>query len=182
MPFTGVCTEMYKYTFPKQILTDMLNPRRHSGMRAEHIARKSTFLLYKSFVMGSYFWCYDLEGDNTFRRDPEQQARLIKTTTLRKAWLKRYGHGIFRDQVGLVGVDEDAQIKRYNIDNGAMIACANEHGLSGTVTIELEGDYKASILTEIDPEPRPVAFTADSGKITVQLPTTELALIVFEKA
>ena len=182
MPFTGVCTEMYKYTFPKQILTDMLNPRRHSGMRAEHIARKSTFLLYKSFVMGSYFWCYDLEGDNTFRRDPQQQERLIKTTTLRKAWLKRYGHGIFRDQVDLIGVDEDAQIKCYDMEGGRLVACANEHGLEGTVTVKWEGAVKASILTELDPEPRPIAVSTGDGCVTLQLPATELALIVLEKA
>lgn len=183
MPFTGVYTEVYKYTFPKQILTDMLNPRRHSGMRAEHIARKSTWLLYKSFVMGSYFWCYDLEGDNTFRRDAEQQERLIKTTTLRKAWLKRYGHGIFRDQVDLIGADENKWIKSYNIDNGKLIACGDEHGLSGTVSIKWDGGaVKASVLTELEPEPKPVEVKLENGVITAQLPETELALIVLEEA
>lgn len=183
MPAKGVLTEVYKYTFPKQVLTDMLNPRRHSGMRAEHIARKSTFLLYKSFVLGSYFWCYDLEGDNTFRRDPEQQARLIKTVALRKAWLKRYGHGIFRDQLDLVGVDENAQIKHYHIDGGEMIACANEHGLSGEVKLKWKraGNVKASILTELDPEPRALEVQVADGIITAKLPETELALIVLEE-
>ena len=153
-------------------------------MRAEHIARKSTWLLYKSFVLGSYFWCYDLEGDNTFRRDPEQQARLIKTVALRKAWLKRYGHGIFRDQIGLVGVEETEQIKRYDIDNGAMIACANEHGLSGEVGIrwEYDGKVKATVLTELEPEPKALQVQVADGIVTAKLPETELALIVLEKA
>ena len=44
--------EMYKYTFPGEVLVDMMNARRNSGMRAEHVARKSTMLLYRAFVCG----------------------------------------------------------------------------------------------------------------------------------
>ena len=80
-PFIGRFPEVYKYTFPDQILVDMMNPRRHSAMRPEHIARHSTEFLYKAFVMGSYFWCYDLECDNTWRRDPEQAQRCLLYTS-----------------------------------------------------------------------------------------------------
>ena len=89
----------------------MMNPRRHSAMRPEHIARHSTEFLYKAFVMGSYFWCYDLEWDNTWRRDPEQAQRLKKVIALRVRWLENYGHGRFTDTVGILrtgGTDDQA--------------------------------------------------------------------------
>lgn len=183
MPAVGCMTQVYKYTFPKQILTDMLNPRRHSGMRAEYIARKSTWLLYKSFVLGSYFWCYDLEGDNTFHRDPEQELRLEKTVALRKAWLKRYGHGIYRDQIGLTGVDENDQIARYDIDNGVLVACADEKGLSGTVTVKWDrpGEPKVSLMTEAAPAPVTMEAAVTDGWITLPFPATELAIFALEE-
>ena len=31
-------------------------------------------MINKDFAIGTYLWIYDLEEDNTFRRDPEQQA------------------------------------------------------------------------------------------------------------
>jgi len=174
--------QVYKYAFPEEILTDMLNPRAHSGMRAEFVARQSTHVMYRAFVMGSYFWCYDLEGDNTFSRDPKQEQRLMRTVELRKAWLKRYGHGIYRDNVGLVDVDEDTLIKRFELDNGVLVACADGKGLNGEVKVcwDKGGKVRASILTEADPEPRPWNITMESGCVTAKLPETELALLVLE--
>lgn len=128
---SGACPEVYKYTFPDQILVDMMNPRRNTGMRAEHVARKSTFLLYRAFVVGSYLWVYDLEWDNTFDRDPEQAQRLREQNALRSAWLKAYGHGRFVDTIGLRGVPEGLLVKRYELEDGVLIAYANEKRLPG---------------------------------------------------
>ena len=128
--FSGASPEIYKYTFPDQILVDMMNPRRNSGMRAEHVARLSTFLL-RAFVVGSYLWVYDLEMDNTFRRDPEQYARLQRITALRSAWLEAYGQGTFRDDVGLGAVSGGLLAKRFDLAEGALVACANEKHLPG---------------------------------------------------
>ncbi len=118
--------EMYKYVFPDQILVDMMNPRRNSGMRAEHVARKSTYLLHRAFVCGSYLWVYDLEYDNTFRRDEAQLERLRKIVALRRAWLEAYGIGRFTDTVGIDDVSEGVIAKRYEIQGGILIACSNE--------------------------------------------------------
>lgn len=187
-PAESCCPEVYKYTFPEQILTDMLNPRHHSGMRPEFVARQSTFIMYRAFVIGCYFWCYDLEEDNTFWRDQDQQARLRRTVALRKAWLQRYGQGIFRDQVGLVNVDKNALIKRFELDNGVLVACADEKGLCGSVTVEWNGDenIRASVLTDADPTPRPCDITIEKrdGKflVTAALPDSELALVILKKA
>ncbi len=73
-----------------------MNPRRHSAMRPEHIARHSTEFLYKAFVMGSYFWCYDLEWDNTWRRDPEQAQRLKRSSRCVFVGWKTMDMGVLR--------------------------------------------------------------------------------------
>ena len=182
-PAVGALAEVYKYTFPEQILTDMLNPRRYSAMRAEHVARKSVWLLYKSFVIGSYFWCYDLEEDNTFSRDPVQERRMVKTVALRKAWLEKWGHGTFRDQEGLIGVAEEALVKTYNIDKGVLVACADETGLEGSVCLEWTRSRKArlTVLAE-DLTVKSKKITAKNGQLTLPLPKGELAVLAVEEA
>ena len=179
-----VTPEIYRYTFPEEVLVDMENPRRHSGMRAEHVARRSTFYLYRGFVCGMYFWVYDLEEDNTFSRDPEQEQRLKKTTQLRTLWLEKYGYGIFRDQEKLVEVGEQTLYKCYDVPGGMLIACADEKGLSGTVTAKWESSrrVRVTIHTEKDHTPVEQILEAANGTVTVSLPDTELALIILEKA
>jgi len=97
----GAFPELYRYTFPRQGLIDMMNPRRHSGMRPEHMARRACKLLYRAFVDGMYLWHYDLMEDNCYQPDDPQTPRVKKTDDLRRAWLTRYGRGIFRDALGL---------------------------------------------------------------------------------
>ena len=180
-PAVGALSEVYKYTFPEQILTDMLNPRRYSGMRAEHFARKSTWLLYKSFVTGAYFWCYDLEEDNTFSRDPEQEVRMRKTVALRQLWLDTWGHGIFRDQEDLENAGE--LVKKYEIDNGVLVACACEKGLSGSIGLRWDRSEKVTItlLTEENLTPVVQEVSVQEGYIRLELPATELALFAVTK-
>lgn len=79
----------------------MMNPRRHSGMRPEHMARRACKLLYRAFVDGMYLWHYDLMEDNCYQPDDPQTPRVRKTDDLRRAWLIRYGQGLFRDTRGL---------------------------------------------------------------------------------
>lgn len=151
----GSYPEMYKYTFPDQILVDMMNPRRNSGMRAEHVARKSTFLLYRAFVVGSYLWVYDLEMDNTFRRDPEQYERLRRVTALRSAWLEHYGQCTFRDTIGLGRCTEGLLVKRYDMEGGLLIACANEKRIPDAcveILWEGEGEPAVSARTYLHPQ------------------------------
>lgn len=151
----GSYPEMYKYTFPDEILVDMMNPRRNSGMRAEHIARKSTFLLYRAFVTGSYLWVYDLEMDNTFRRDPEQYERLKRTAALRTAWLEHYGQCTFCDTIGLGACTEGLLVKRYDMADGLLIACANEKQLNNVcVEVHWAGDHAPTVLARTDRNPQ----------------------------
>lgn len=183
-PFLGRMPQVYKYTFPDQILVDMMNPRRNSAMRPEHIARHSTELLHNAFTMGAYMWCYDLEWDNTWRRDPEQYERLKKLVALRSAWLERYGQGRFTDTVGIVRAPQDQQIRRFALANGSLLACAAEKGLHGEVTVLWNHDKPpvCRLMTMQHPEPADIPCTvrkADAGaEVTVVLPQDEAAVIV----
>ena len=180
-PFVGRFPEMYKYTFPDQILVDMMNPRRNSAMRPEHIARRSTEFLHHAFVIGAYLWCYDLEWDNTWRRDPEQYLRLQKIVALRKSWLAHYGHGRFTDTVGILSAPEEAMVKRYTIDGGVLLACACETGLAGEVTLPNHGETKAFLMTYDDPEPREAdILRVENDKLVISLPESEMAVIVIK--
>ncbi len=179
-PLQSCFPEIYKYTFPQEILVDMMVPHRHSAMRAEVVARKSTFLLYRAFVLGCYFWCYDLEEDNTFERDPEQKARLMRTVALRQQWLQRYGQGTFRDQEGIQNA-KDKLYKRFDIEGGILVACADEKGLKGELSVSVQAHAeKVYLLTDTAPAPVEIPFSRENDRITVDLPDTELALIVIQ--
>ena len=161
----------------------MMNPRRNSAMRPESVARKSTMMLYRAFVCGMYFWCYDLEWDNTWRRDPEQYERLKKTVALRVKWLKTYGFGTFKDTVGIVSAPEDQMIKRYEIDGGMLIAAANKDGsLCGEVAVawdKAEAKIEARLYGDEETVVE-IPCVAEDGCVKFQLPDTELAVIVIQ--
>ncbi|MBR6526069.1 MAG: hypothetical protein IKT57_08845 [Clostridia bacterium] len=177
-PFVGRKPEMYRYTFPDQILCDMMNPRRWSAMRPEHVARHATEWLYLAFVNGMYLWCYDLEGDNNFRSDDAERKILMETAALRKRWLNAFGHGIFRDEEGIVQKPEKVFARRYDVESGALIALGAEQGMKGHIRFRadraLEG--KAVCLTVQGEEVvLPVEKTGDEYIIT--LPEKNLCLI-----
>lgn len=183
----GAFPELYKYTFPDQILVDMMNPRRNSGMRAEHVARRSTFLLYRAFAVGSYLWVYDLEWDNTFRRDPEQLARLQKVAALRSAWLEAYGHGRFVDTVGLVGEtpDESILLKRFELADGVLLAFANEKRLPCEAGVVWQGPGAPRAFARTFDAPGEELEIACRAEMQgnqmiarVRMPDTELAVVV----
>ena len=179
----GRLPEVYKYTFPDQILVDMMNPRRNSAMRPEHVARRSTEFLHRAFVNGSYLWCYDLEWDNTWRRDPEQWERLRKIVALRTAWLEKYGQGKFTDTVGISRMPEGQLARRFEIEDGILATCACEAGLRGEVTMAWTADRTphAECMTLDKPEPEmiPCRVEEKDGKrfVTFDLPETEMAVV-----
>ena len=79
----------------------MVYPRKNLSMRPVHIAQVSREMINKAFILGSYFWIYDLEEDNTFKNDQEQYEYLKKVIDLKNVWLNLYGQGIFKDTVGI---------------------------------------------------------------------------------
>ena len=180
-PFRARMPQVYKYTFPDQILMDMMNPRRHSAMRPEHVARHSTELLHNAFTMGAYFWCYDLKWDNQWHDDPEQEERLKKLIALRTAWLKTWGHGRFTDTVGITEIPDSCQVRGFALEKGLLLACAAEKGLKGTIKVRWDGEPpRAAVMTMAHPEAAEAdcVTKAEDGWIAVRLPEDEAAVIV----
>jgi hypothetical protein len=128
----GAFPEMYKYTHPDQILVDMLYPRRGQAMRPVHVAQKGRAMMDRAFVIGSFYWVYDLEEDNSFSNDPESLTHLCKMTALRRFWLERFGHGTFRDTEGIITAAEGITVKRYHLpDQSVLLAVANPQQIAG---------------------------------------------------
>lgn len=113
----GAYPELYKYTFPEHILIDMIYPSKGQVMRPVHVSQVARELLNKAFIIDSYFWIYDLEEDNTFYKDPEMLAYLKKVIAFKKFWLERFGHGIFKDDIGLYCEDKAIIAKLYYLLN-----------------------------------------------------------------
>ena len=186
-PFRGRMPQVYKYTFPDQILMDMMNPRRRSAMRPEHIARHSTELLHNAFTMGAYLWCYDLEEDNCWRGDDEAMARLTGILALRRAWLERYGQGRFTDTVGLREIPQGCQVRRFAIGDGLLLACASETGLHGAVLARWEGRGKPRCEVMTQKSPMPAAYSCLLREMDgavwaeVPLPQDETAVIALRE-
>ncbi len=119
----GAFPELYRYTFPQQILVDMIYPSRGQVMRPVHVSQASRDMLERAFVTGCYFWIYDLEEDNTFRKDPEMLEYLKNIIRLRRLWLDTFGHGIYRDDNGIISDSEDLTARLYLLgDNDWLIA------------------------------------------------------------
>ena len=179
--------QVYKYTFPDQILMDMMNPRRRSAMRPEHIARHSTELLHNAFTMGAYLWCYDLEEDNCWRGDDEAMARLTGILALRRAWLERYGQGRFTATVGLREFPPGCQGRRFAIGAGPLLACGGETGLHSAVLARWEGKGKPRCEVMTQKSPAPVAYSCLLREMDgavwaeVPLPQDETAVIALRE-
>ena len=132
-----------------------------------------------SFVDGMYFWIYDLEDDNTFERDPEQLEQLKKVIRLRRFWLETFGKGIFRDTVGLADLPTDARcpVRRYELDDGCLIAAANGTDSEQRVTVLTDHPMQATAYTAACTD----GFILDSEEtdqgIILTLPRNEYAVI-----
>ncbi len=179
-PFDARMPEVYKYTFPDQGLMDMMNPRHHSAMRPEHVARHSVELLHNAFTMGGYFWCYDLEEDNNWRENAEDTEALTQIAALRSAWLRRYGRGTFRDTSGILSKPDNSQVRLFEIQDGILLACASEKGLHGTVTVAWEEETAdVRLMTLTCPEPKEATdWQTEKGRLTFRLPETTAAVII----
>lgn len=153
---TGAFPELYKYTFPEQILVDMLYPKRNLAMRPVHVANVSTQMINKAFVIGSYFWIYDLEEDNTFFRDEKQLAYLKSAIVLRRNWLEKFGHGIFLDNQGITITGSSADVKRYRVGTGILLAASSETCEPVTVRFDDISLINKAFMFTADKELRPI--------------------------
>ena len=133
--FSGAFPELYRYAFPEHGMVDMVYPNKNLAMRPVHVGKAYRTLLDRAYVCGMYLWVYNLEEDNTFRRDEEARQRLLSAVAARRAWLERGGHYRFADDKGLHA--HDAMAKRYD-GEGRTGLVAFAHDGEGRVEMDFE--------------------------------------------
>ncbi len=176
---TGAFPQLYRYTFPEQALVDMLYPCRNLAMRPVHVAQVSRALMDRAFVTGMYFWIYDLQDDNTFTRDPQSLAYLKSLITLRNFWLKTFGQGIFRDNLGLKCPEPSCSAARYDSPGRLEIACANPTGKPVFLKLHLPRAEKVTAYTlDAIPEGKDLETHKDGDGLHFLIPETPLSLII----
>lgn len=129
--------EMYRYTFPKHILVDMVYPRRKMAMRPTFIGDKWKLLIDINFICGNYFWAYDLEYDNSFTNDETAYTYLKEAVAVRKQWLSAYGHGTFLDDKNLF-ITGDIKAKFYKDPYLIAFSCENSGSIELPNNLNIE--------------------------------------------
>lgn len=125
----GAFPQLYRYTFPEQILVDMLYPERNLAMRPVHVAMASREIMDRAFLLGMYYWVYDLAEDNTFSRDPKQYAYLKDMIALRRFWLEQFGQGRYMDQDRILEAGSGVQAACYALDDSLLVAACCDPAL-----------------------------------------------------
>lgn len=123
---SGAFPELYRYTFPKHRLVDMVYPKQNLAMRPVHVAQRSTDMINKAFLTDMNFWIYDLEEDNSFFNDPEQLDYLRKVIDIKKIWKEKFGDFIFEDEMGIVEKSEELSAKTYFKDDCGLLAYTSD--------------------------------------------------------
>lgn len=161
--------ELYKYTFPEQILVDMVYPRRGMAMRPTFVGDRWKQLLDTSFICGSYLWAYDLVEDNSFENDPAAFSYLKSIVNARNLWLNKYGHGVFEDDKSLQ-LTGDISAKLFTSPTMVAFACNS----SGMIELDSENKVKELILA-VGKE----SFVKVSGA-TIYINSPSTGVIIFE--
>lgn len=173
----GTFPEMYRYTFPNHTLMDVLYPSQNLAMRPVFVEQNSDRLMRTAFVDGMYFWIYDLEEDNTFRRDPKQFEKLKQVIKLRTFWLEEFGAGIFRDTVPISILPQNCFIRYYEMPKGALLAIANSDKVQKSVTIRCESEWSAMAYSFKHQDGIAMETTMTEHGLKVMIPEEEYVVI-----
>lgn len=138
----GSFPEMYRYTFPKHKLVDMVYPKQNLAMRPVHVAQCSSYMINKAFVTDMYLWIYDLVEDNSFLEDPEQLSYLLKVIELKRKWKKKYKGFVFADDKGISEKSDELTAKMFYKDDLCLIAYSSD----GKTVCDFKTDFKADII------------------------------------
>ncbi len=120
--------ELYRYTFPEQMLIDMVYPFRGQGMRAAPVSYWWKELIDRVYLTGMNFWLYDDEEYGSFRNDPEAWQYLKRIIALRTRWFSSLGRGSYEDDAPFSEVVR-GRAKAYSLRDGTtLIAVIPEDG------------------------------------------------------
>lgn len=161
----GAFPELYRYTFPHHCMVDMVYPNRNLAMRPVHVAKASREMAERSFLCGMYFWIYDLEQDNTFKRDPEGLEYLNLLVKARKDWISKYPDYAFCDELGII-LCQNCKAKHFVKDNEGVISFVN--GGDGVITVDFVGEFDCE--TQIK-----------DGHTLILLPKSKVGIVHYKK-
>lgn len=171
----GAFPELFRYTFPEYGVVDMIYPTKNLAMRANHVAKSFDKITSSIFTNGSYFWVYDIENDNTFKRDEEGFAFLKELIALKSLWLKNAEEYLFVEKDGIQTDDSIAKVRRFLSPDGqkSMLVCyrMNEDNL------KIGLDFSAKTAKAIFADGREVKLKIKKNAIT--LPKEKICLIFF---
>lgn len=169
----GAFPEMYRYTFPNHGIVDMIYPGKNMAMRPVHVAQKSQEFMAICFTNGSYFWVYDWENDNTFKRDKEGYELLKKLIALKKVQLSLASDYLFAD-TDLIEVDGNFRAGRFVKDDKSIVNVFRRDEDNAVLGI----NFKAKKAYAYTIEGNKIKLKIKKGKI--QLPNYKAMTIFFE--
>ena len=149
-------------------------------MRPVHISQNAYKILNRAFLTGCYFWIYDLEEENTFKRDPEMKEYLKKVIRLRKLWLEKFGKGIYRDDRGVVYADEGITAKVYLLSNDDVLVAMQNNNVQQEFKLVLDVNkrkVKECLVYNLNGAKIRVEPEIEDGNAVIKTKTDHLALI-----
>lgn len=174
----GAFPELYAYTFPEHRLVEAIYPKLNMAMRPVHVGQMAKKLINKTFLIGGYFWIYDLEEDCDFDLDKESKTYLQNALALTKYRLENFGNAVFCDTDGVKFTSNgNSSIKRFYSEEYDIYLCAMNDDL-GKISLLLENAKNVSVYTANNGE----VFCKNYGLLSsVLLPNESLCIIKVEK-
>ena len=176
--FSGAYPELYRYANPEQTLVDMVYPRRNNVMRPEHIGKRSTEMINRTYINNCYFWVYDLEEDNSFFNDPAQWKYLKSVLLLAKKVRPALEGFVFRDTNGIVSCDDGLAARLYENGEECVLLYASESDELKYVTLGFEAQITRA--ETLDGGEQATSFTGNK-KTFLTLPPSRLGAIWLHK-
>lgn len=107
-------------------------------MRPEHIGKRSTEMINRTFVNNCYFWVYDLEEDNSFFNDKAQWKYLKSVLTLARKVHGELNSYVFCDTNGIASCDDGIMARLYENGGSCVLLYASENDEMKYITLGFE--------------------------------------------
>lgn len=156
----------------------MVYPRRNNVMRPEHIGKRSTEMINRTYINNCYFWVYDLEEDNSFFNDPAQWKYLKSVLLLAKKVRPALEGFVFRDTNGIVSCDDGLAARLYENGEECVLLYASESDELKYVTLGFEAQITRA--ETLDGGEQATSFTGNK-KTFLTLPPSRLGAIWLHK-
>ncbi len=176
--FSGAYPELYRYSNPDQMLVDMVYPSRRNVMRPEHIGKRSTEMINRTFVNNCYFWIYDLEEDNSFFNDKAQWKYLKSVLTLARKVHGELNSYVFCDTNGIASCDDGIMARLYENGGSCVLLYASENDEMKYITLGFEATVEK--IETVDGDTQASSFISNK-KTFLTLPPSRIGAVWLHK-